>query len=126
MMIAFVGPRSATGEDVTEIHCHGSPAVVEDILNHLAAVSGFRLAEAGEFTRRAFDNNKTDITAAEGLADLIDAIHLCSAFRLPRRWQAVCAGPLKTGEGNHFLPVRVRGLNRLCRRRSSCHIGNAD
>ena len=73
MMIAFVGPLSATGEDVTEIHCHGSPAVVEDILNHLAATSGFRLAEAGEFTRRAFDNNKTDITAAEGLADLIDA-----------------------------------------------------
>ena len=73
IMIAFVGPLSATGEDVTEIYCHGSPAVVEDILNHLAAVSGFRLAEAGEFTRRAFDNNKTDITAAEGLADLIDA-----------------------------------------------------
>ena len=73
MMIRFVGPRSATGEDVTEIHCHGSPAVVEDVLKHLAAVSGFRLAEAGEFTRRAFDNNKTDITAAEGLADLIDA-----------------------------------------------------
>ena len=73
MMIAFVGPCSATGEDVTEIHCHGSPAVVEDILNHLASVSGFRLAEAGEFTRRAFDNNKTDITAAEGLADLIEA-----------------------------------------------------
>jgi tRNA modification GTPase len=73
MMITFVGPHSATGEDVTEIHCHGSPAVVEDILNHLAAVSGFRLAEAGEFTRRALDNNKTDITAAEGLADLIEA-----------------------------------------------------
>ena len=73
IMIAFVGPLSATGEDLTEIHCHGSPAVVEDILNHLASVSGFRLAEAGEFTRRAFDNNKTDVTAAEGLADLIDA-----------------------------------------------------
>ena len=73
MMISFVGPRSATGEDITEIHCHGSPAVVEDILNHLAAVSDFRLAEVGEFTRRAFDNNKTDITAAEGLADLIEA-----------------------------------------------------
>ena len=73
IMIAFSGPSSATGEDVTEIHCHGSPAVVEDILNHLAAVSGFRLAEAGEFTRRSFDNNKTDIIAAEGLADLIDA-----------------------------------------------------
>ena len=51
MMIAFVGPRSATGEDVTEIYCHGSPAVVEDILNHLAAVSGFRLAEARGFYR---------------------------------------------------------------------------
>ena len=73
MMIGFVGPQSATGEDVTEIHCHGSPAVVEDILNHLGAVPGFRLAEVGEFTRRAFYNNKTDITAAEGLADLIDA-----------------------------------------------------
>ncbi len=73
MMITFVGPHSATGEDVTEIHCHGSPAVVEDILNHFAALSGFRLAEAGEFTRRAFDNDKIDITSAEGLADLIDA-----------------------------------------------------
>ncbi|MBL81979.1 MAG: tRNA uridine-5-carboxymethylaminomethyl(34) synthesis GTPase MnmE [Rhodospirillaceae bacterium] len=73
MMINFIGPHSATGEDVTEIHCHGSPAVVEDILNHLAATSGFRLAEAGEFTRRALDHNKTDITSAEGLADLIDA-----------------------------------------------------
>ena len=73
MMIAFLGPFSATGEDVTEIHCHGSPAVVEDILGQLAAVSSFRLAEAGEFTRRALDNNKTDITSAEGLADLIDA-----------------------------------------------------
>ena len=73
IMIGFVGPLSATGEDVTEIHCHGSPAVVEDILNHLSAVSGFRLAEAGEFTRRALDHDKTDITAAEGLADLIDA-----------------------------------------------------
>ena len=67
MMIGFVGPRSATGEDVTEIYCHGSPAVVEDILNHLAAASGFRLAEAGEFTRRAIDNNKTDIRQLKDL-----------------------------------------------------------
>ena len=73
MMVAFIGPLSSTGEDVTEIHCHGSPAVIEDILSNLAATSGFRLAEAGEFTRRAIDHNKTDITAAEGLADLIDS-----------------------------------------------------
>ena len=53
---------------------HGSPAVVEDILHHLAARhSGCRPAEAGEFTRRALDNGKTDITAAEGLVDLIAA-----------------------------------------------------
>ena len=73
MMIAFIGPLSATGEDVTEVHCHGSPAVIEDILSHIASVSGFRLAEAGEFTRRALDHDKIDITGAEGLADLIDA-----------------------------------------------------
>ena len=73
MLISFIGPLSATGENVTEIHCHGSPAVVEDILSHLASVSGFRLAEAGEFTRRALDHEKIDITAAEGLADLIAA-----------------------------------------------------
>ena len=72
-MIAFTGPLSATGEDVTEVHCHGSPAVIEDILSHIASVSGFRLAEAGEFTRRALDHDKIDITGAEGLADLIDA-----------------------------------------------------
>ena len=65
-MIGFVGPLSATGEDVTEIYCHGSPAVVEDILRHLSTVSGFRLAEAGEFTRRALDHNKIDITAKRG------------------------------------------------------------
>ena len=73
MLIGFAGPASATGEDVLEIHTHGSPAVVEDILHHLAALPGYRLAEAGEFTRRALDKGKTDITAAEGLVDLIAA-----------------------------------------------------
>jgi len=73
MLIGFAGPASATGEDVLEIHTHGSPAVVEDILHHLAAQPGCRPAEAGEFTRRALDNGKTDITAAEGLVDLIAA-----------------------------------------------------
>ena len=73
MLIGFLGPASATGEDVLEIHTHGSPAVVEDILHHLAALPGYRPAEAGEFTRRALDKGKTDITAAEGLVDLIAA-----------------------------------------------------
>lgn len=73
MLIGFKAPASATGEDVLEIHCHGSPAVVEDILHHLARAEGFRMAAAGEFTRRALDHDKTDITAAEGLVDLIAA-----------------------------------------------------
>lgn len=73
MLLGFTGPASATGEDVLEIHTHGSPAVIEDILHHLGGLSGFRPAEAGEFTRRALDRGKTDITAAEGLVDLIEA-----------------------------------------------------
>ena len=73
MMIGFTGPASATGEDVLEIHCHGSLAVIEDILACLAEVPGLRPAEPGEFTRRALDKGKTDITAAEGLVDLIAA-----------------------------------------------------
>ena len=73
MLLPFKAPASATGEDVLEIHCHGSVAVIEDILAVLAKTDGFRPAEAGEFTRRALDNGKMDITAAEGLADLIEA-----------------------------------------------------
>ena len=73
MLLGFAAPASATGEDVLEIHCHGSVAVIEDILGVLAKTEGFRPAEAGEFTRRALDNGKMDITAAEGLADLIEA-----------------------------------------------------
>lgn len=73
MLLGFTGPASATGENVLEIHTHGSPAVIEDILNHLGGLSGFRPAEAGEFSRRALDRGKTDITAVEGLVDLIEA-----------------------------------------------------
>ena len=69
----FPGPHSYTGEDVVELHLHGGPAVVEAVLNALAALPGLRPAEAGEFTRRAFHNRKLDLTQAEGLADLIAA-----------------------------------------------------
>lgn len=69
----FHGPASSTGEDVSEIHCHGSHAVISEILGVLATSEGFRMAAPGEFTRRSIDNGKMDLTAAEGLADLIDA-----------------------------------------------------
>ncbi|WP_040619047.1 tRNA uridine-5-carboxymethylaminomethyl(34) synthesis GTPase MnmE [Rhodovulum sp. PH10] len=69
----FPGPASATGEDVAELHVHGGRAVVGAILASLGRISGCRLAEPGEFTRRAFDNGKLDLTRVEGLADLIAA-----------------------------------------------------
>lgn len=73
IIISFSAPASATGEDIIEIHCHGSQAVITEILDMLAAAPGFRVAVAGEFTRRGLENGKLDITQAEGLADLIDA-----------------------------------------------------
>lgn len=61
------------GEDVTELHVHGGPAVVRAVLDALCSIQGVRLAEAGEFTRRAFEMGKVDLTEAEGLADLLSA-----------------------------------------------------
>ena len=73
LLIRFSGPESFTGEDIVEFHCHGSPAVVSAILE-LATRTGYvRLAEAGEFTRRAFENGKVDLLQAEGISDLIDS-----------------------------------------------------
>ena len=73
LIIYFKAPYSFTGEDVVEIQCHGSKAVLNSILNVLSSIDGVRLAEPGEFSKRAFYNNKMDLTEAEGLADLIDA-----------------------------------------------------
>lgn len=71
--IYFAGPASFTGEDVVELHTHGGRAVIDGVLECLAARPGLRIAEPGEYTRRAFENGKMDLTAAEGIADLIDA-----------------------------------------------------
>ncbi|RDJ20537.1 tRNA uridine-5-carboxymethylaminomethyl(34) synthesis GTPase MnmE [Bosea caraganae] len=73
LVLFFPGPASFTGEDVAEFHVHGSRAVLAALLSALTAVSGVRLAEAGEFTRRAFEAGKLDLAAVEGLADLIDS-----------------------------------------------------
>lgn len=67
------GPASFTGEDTVEVHLHGSRAVVQRVLRGLTAMPGLRLAEAGEFTRRAFENGKLDLVEAQGLGDLIEA-----------------------------------------------------
>jgi len=73
LMIWFPGPHSYTGEDVVEFQLHGSSAVTSALLSALAGIAGLRLAEAGEFTRRAFSNNKMNLDTVEGLADLLDA-----------------------------------------------------
>ena len=73
MILFMAAPKSSTGEDVCEIHCHGSTAVIQLILDILTKSTGFRLADAGEFTRRAFINGKMDLLAVEGLADVIEA-----------------------------------------------------
>ena len=69
----FPGPGSATGEDVAEFHVHGGPAVLAALFDALAALSGLRPAEPGEFTRRAFEAGSLDLTQAEGIADLVAA-----------------------------------------------------
>ena len=73
LVLFFPGPASVTGEDVVELHLHGSRAVLEAVTGILAALPGFRLAEAGEFTRRAFEHGKLDLTEAEAVADLVAA-----------------------------------------------------
>ena len=73
LTIRFPAPRSYTGEDVAELHIHGGLGVISAVLDALGRVHGLRMAEPGEFTRRAVLAGKMDLTAAEGLIDLIDA-----------------------------------------------------
>jgi tRNA modification GTPase len=72
LLFFMQAPKSFTGEDCVELHVHGSVAVIEKLTTELYGL-GLRQAAAGEFTRRAFENGKIDLTEAEGLADLIDA-----------------------------------------------------
>jgi tRNA modification GTPase len=73
IVLRFDGPGSATGEDLVELHCHGGRAVIAAVLETLAGLDGVREARPGEFTRRAFENGRIDLTQAEGLADLLEA-----------------------------------------------------
>src|SRR5580658_8705241 len=69
----FPGPHSETGEDMAELQLHGGHAVIAAVLDALGGLQGCRIAEPGEFTRRAFENGRLDLTEVEGLADLIAA-----------------------------------------------------
>lgn len=85
LVLWFPEPGSFTGEDVVELHVHGGPAVVSGVASALAQLQGFRPAEAGEFTRRAFRSGKLDLAEAEGLGDLIEADS--AAARRQALWQ---------------------------------------
>jgi tRNA modification GTPase len=73
IVLRFDRPASFTGENIVELQCHGGRAVTDAVLGALASIDGLRAAEPGEFTRRAFENGRIDLTEAEGLADLIEA-----------------------------------------------------
>lgn len=73
LVLMFDAGRSFTGEETVELHLHGSPAIVGAVLQVLGDLDGLRPANPGEFTRRALDNGRLDLTQVEGLADLIDA-----------------------------------------------------
>jgi len=73
LVLWLPGPATATGEDIAEFHLHGGRAVVAAVLAALGTLEGLRMAEPGEFTRRAFVNGRLDLTQAEGLADLLSA-----------------------------------------------------
>ena len=73
LVIYFKSPSSFTGEDLVEIHTHGSIAITKIIIEELLSIKNFRIAEPGEFSKRAFLNGKIDLVSAEGLADLIES-----------------------------------------------------
>ncbi len=86
ILLFMKAPFSSTGEDVCEIHCHGSRAVIDVLLARLGAEEGFSMAKPGEFTRRSFMNGKMDLSGVEGLADLIEAE---TATQLHQAWAQI-------------------------------------
>ena len=86
-MLWFPGPNTETGEDMAELHLHGGRAIVAAVQHELGKLPGFRPAEAGEFTRRAFENGRLDLTAVEGLADLVFAETEAQRAQAMRQYQ---------------------------------------
>jgi tRNA modification GTPase len=107
LVLWFPAPDSFTGEDGAEFHCHGSRSVVGAILDSLAKQPGCRMAEPGEFARRAFDNGKLDLTSVEGLADLVNA--QTDAQRRQALEQAR-GGLFSAGEGWRVTLIELRAI----------------
>lgn len=97
LVLWLPGPRTATGEDMVELHCHGGRAVIAAVEAALAAVPGLRRATSGEFTRRAFVNGRIDLAESEGLADLLSA-----ETELQRRAALAMAGGALSRQVEHW------------------------
>src|SRR3990170_2577119 len=107
LVLWFEGPASFTGEDMAELHVHGSRAVISGVVDAILSLPGTRLAEPGEFARRAFENGKLDLTEVEGLADLINAETAAQA----RQALAQAEGSLRAVyEGWRAELLRAQGL----------------
>lgn len=109
LVAIFPGPNSASGEDLAELHLHGGPAVISGVLAAVTALPGVRLAEPGEYTRRAFANGRMDLAQVEGLADLVaaetasqrdQALALAGGAlgRLAEAWRGRCLDVLSQAE----------------------------
>lgn len=107
LILTFPGPNSFTGEDIVELHIHGSRAVINIVCTILANFNDFRLAHPGEFSKRAFLNGKMDLTAAEGLADLIESETLIQQQQAIRQMQGNLANLYETWK--HKL-IRILAL----------------
>src|SRR4051794_23288776 len=92
LVLWLPGPRSETGEDMVELQLHGGRAIVAATLKALGRLDRFRPAEAGEFTRRAFESGRLDLTAVEGLADLIAAETEAQRAQAMRQFQGLLGG----------------------------------
>src|SRR5947199_3686609 len=92
LVLWFPGPNTETAEDMAELHLHGGRAVLAAVLAALGRLPGFRPAEAGEFTRRAFANGRLDLTAVEGLADLVFAETEAQRAQAMRQLSGALAG----------------------------------
>ncbi len=107
LVLGFPAPNSFTGEDVVELHAHGSIASTAAILEVLGGLDGLRLADPGEFTRRALENEKLDLAQVEGLSDLIEA----ETEAQRRQAQRVLSGELgRKAEGWRSLLIRAAAL----------------
>lgn len=117
MVVFFPAPHSFTGEDVVEIHLHGNPFILEETAE-TACVMGARPAMPGEFSRRAFENGKMDLTQAEGLCDLVSARTAASARAALRQ--------MKGGIRDAVAPLRERMLSLLVLLEASIDFSDED